>query len=216
MCETTLVNDEKTVRLISTTCLCNRTSCMLDIRIGHPEQQADSIHQVAPGATLPMPPRHDSSAYRVRLRPSVGDVDWSDPCTIPVDDGSPSPPATASFHCLPASVNGRTWHCILRHDGRKDGICEVSILPSMILTNLLSTRLRFELQDAKANVTKSWTVESGDSLPLHDFYANASLSLVVQTQGYMSTARDPVSMPPANNESPYIKRSINVKDRCSN
>ena len=130
ICETTLLNDEKRVRLLSTTRLRNQTRVLLCVRIGHPHQQADSIHPLAPGETLPMPPQHGSFAYRVCLRPMDGDYEWSAQCSIPPDDGSVQPPDTASFRCRLGSNAVSAWHCVIHHEGRKSGVCEVCVLPS--------------------------------------------------------------------------------------
>jgi len=216
ICETTLVNDERRVRIMSTTQLRNQTRELLCVRIGRPNQQADSIHTLAPGETLPMPPQHGSFAYRVCLRPMDGDYDWSSQCSIPSDDGSIQPAGSASFRCPLMSHANHAWHCVMHHEGRKQGICEVRILPSMMLTNLLSSTLHFELTDPKSSACTSWTVKSGDTLPLHAFVANAALYLSVHVKGYGPSQHLLVSVPAPTDESNTIKRSLHVFDRYRN
>jgi len=85
-----------------------------------------------------------------------------------------------------------------------------------MLTNLLSSTLHFELTDPKSSACTSWTVKSGDTLPLHAFVANAALYLSVHVKGYGPSQHLLVSVPAPTDESNTIKRSLHVFDRYRN
>lgn len=127
ICETTLLDDVKCVRLTSTTRLRNETRELLCVRVGHPHQASETVHPLKPGESLPMPPQHGSFAYRVCMRPMDGDFEWSAQCTIPADDGTTQPPASASLRCRRESNSMAAWHCTVHHDGRQQGVCEVRL-----------------------------------------------------------------------------------------
>lgn len=191
-----LVNDQKCVAIHSTSRLVNASSVHLDVRLSLPtSSEAETVHPLPPGTTLPLPPRTDGGSVRLCLRPSSGEQDWCAMTHVPATAAEPHPAVTVPLVCAPAVVGASAWHCLLHHSGgASGGVHELTIQPTVELRNLLACPLRFELLGSGVAVGR--TLPSGESLRSHAFPQGTAISFSMAIAGYSPSDRQLVAAPP--------------------
>ena len=88
-------------------------------------------------------------------------------------------PATTELFCQGAG-HGRHFHCLVHHDGRPDGLCNIAIHPPLVLTNLLGGPLRFELKGSGAVIASM--LPAGGSRHAHAFARRSAVAMSAQVE----------------------------------
>ena len=171
----------------STTRLRNATEHMLEVRIGS-RAGDETVHPLEPRGALPMPITAGRGGYCIKLRPvDADDVEWSASFDLPdaappLAENSKGDMSTVALSCSPRGNASSTWHCLVHREALVLGAgvpChEVSIQPPLVLTNLLSTTLEFELRGS--GTALSGRLESGGSQRAHAFARRSPVALVAQ------------------------------------
>jgi hypothetical protein len=213
VCEVSLDGDQRVVRVSSTTRFRNESSVLLAVRLWQPERDAESVHPLEPGYSLPMPLRSDAGAYRICLRPMDGEWGWSAWCLLPSDGGNtPVSPTRVPLQCAGAKGH-EAWNALISHEGFVDGVCEATLRLPFELTNVLARELRFELRGSGCTV--SGTLGSGETRAAHQFAPRTPVALTVQIDGYAPSERVLVWAPIEESDEVLCKH-VSLYDRHHN